>query len=86
MGAAGVPFCCDSCEFWVLGTVWDAAGGLGFGGPDAVVGGVEIPFAMCSGAGEAMVRGAAAGSGCAKVKEGVSVQVTHERGGRADLR
>ena len=56
MGAAVlVPFGC--CEVWVLGWVEGAVGGLWLGAPeaDAVVGGVEMPFAMFSAAGEAMV-------------------------------
>jgi hypothetical protein len=39
----------------VLGWVEEAVGGDGFGAPDAVVGGVDIPFGRSAAAGEAMV-------------------------------
>lgn len=46
------------CEFCVLGTVEDAVGGLGFGAPVAVAGGVDMPFCIsAAAAGEAMLRG-----------------------------
>jgi len=66
MGAVAlVPFSC--CEGCVLGCVEGAVGGLWFGAPDAeaVVGGVEMPFAMFSAAGEAMFALADGGGACA---------------------
>lgn len=45
----------SSCDC-VFGCVEDCVGGLGFGG-FAVAGGVEMPFGICSAAGEAMMGG-----------------------------
>jgi hypothetical protein len=43
-------------ESWVFGCVEDWVGGLGFGALEAVVaGGVDMPFARVSAAGDAMV-------------------------------
>ena len=54
MGCTVCPLesACD-CE---LGWVEDAVGGDGFAAPEAVVGGVEIPFVISACAGEAMLR------------------------------
>ena len=54
MAVGAVPLGCAGCEVWVLGWVEDAVGGLGFGAPVAVVGGVESMF---SPPGEAMAGG-----------------------------
>jgi hypothetical protein len=49
--AVGAPLvCCD----WEVG--WDCVGGLSVGA-FAVAGGVEMPFCVVSGAGDAMVGG-----------------------------
>lgn len=54
--AAVVPLSWEACcEFCVLSCVEDAVGGLGFGAPVAVVGGVDMPFGMLSAAGEAIL-------------------------------
>lgn len=45
---------CDCGWDWVFGCVDDAVGGLALAPPDAVVGGVDMPFGA-SAAGEAMV-------------------------------
>jgi ferredoxin len=41
MGAGAVPLVCAGCEVCVLACVEEAVGGLGFGAPVAVAGGVE---------------------------------------------
>lgn len=52
IGAGALPFVCAGWVFCVLGCVEEAVGGLGFGAPVAVVGGVESMF---SPPGEAMM-------------------------------
>lgn len=59
MAVGAVPFVWAGCEVWVLGWVEDAVGGLGFGAPVAVAGGVESMF---SPPGEAMVGGEGEGA------------------------
>jgi hypothetical protein len=53
MGAAVCPLE-RGCECG-LGCAEEAVGGLGFGAPEAVAGGVEMPFGRSAWAGEAML-------------------------------